>query len=268
MKSYQKRPKRDDEAHRRPQAAAGWRGLGGAATEREHERPRHREPGDEHDDDRQLAAGPLEALAARREHAQALDRPERPERRQQDPDAVLDRVLRHARQRPMEDRADRQHDRPGDRGTRRRERHVARRQPERQDDEHDLEALEQHALERDDEREPVEAHDRLGAGAARPPRPPSRKIASSSCSAFSPAERRIGLAQPLQPEDQQQRPDDELEQRLREPLDERVAGDDRDEGEDDERGRGPGERRAPVAGDAHREHDRERLDELDRGGEP
>jgi hypothetical protein len=69
------------------------------------------------------------------------------------------------------------------------------------------------------------------------------------------------------PEDQQQRPDDQLEQRLREPLDECVPGDARDDDQDDERGRGPSQRRAPVAGDPHREDDRERLDELDRGGE-
>src|SRR6478672_11563314 len=89
-KSYQNRPN----ATRKRTVAASGRGrldgLGDTPAEREHERPRHREPGDEHDDDRQLAAWPLEALAARREDAQALDRPERPERRQQDPDAVLD----------------------------------------------------------------------------------------------------------------------------------------------------------------------------------
>ena len=71
------------------------------------------------------------------------------------------------------------------------------------------------------------------------------------------------LAQPLQPEDQQQGADHQLEQRLREPLDEGVAGEQRHRRECHERRGGPGQRRAPVAGDPHGEHDRERLDELD-----
>jgi hypothetical protein len=58
-----------------------------------------------------------------------------------------------------------------------------------------------------------------------------------------------------------------LQQRLRQPLRQRIAGERGDDRERRERGHGAGDRRSPAARDAHRQHDRQRLDELDGRGE-
>ena len=74
------------------------------------------------------------------------------------------------------------------------------------------------------------------------------------------------LAQPLQPEREQQAADDEAQHVDRDQRQRRAErGDDRRER--DGRGAEPDERRAPAARDAGGEHDRERLDELDRARE-
>ena len=79
-----------------------------------------------------------------------------------------------------------------------------------------------------------------------------------------PGEAEDRFAEPAKAEQQQERADERLE---------RVLGYDRDDGHPEERddhgqGRGRGdrsvERRAPTSGDADREDDRRRLDELDR----
>ena len=74
------------------------------------------------------------------------------------------------------------------------------------------------------------------------------------------------LAQPLQTEDEEQRADDEPQVVDR---DERQRGAERgdDGGQRDDRGAHAGQRGAPVTGRAHREHDRQRLDHLDRARE-
>ena len=74
------------------------------------------------------------------------------------------------------------------------------------------------------------------------------------------------LAQPLQAEGEQQRADDEAQG-----VDRDDASAPAERGDDHARARAsrprPGERGAPAARDADREHDRERLDELDRARE-
>ena len=77
-------------------------------------------------------------------------------------------------------------------------------------DEDHLEALQQNALERDRERVAVEARVRR-APAAVAAAVSSRKISSSSCWAMSPARAEDRLAQPLQPEDEEQASDHQAE---------------------------------------------------------
>ncbi len=74
------------------------------------------------------------------------------------------------------------------------------------------------------------------------------------------------LVQPAQPEEQQEDADDHLRVGDRERVDRGAERDD-DHREHDRRERGAGERRAPAAEQPDGEHDRERLDPLDAGGE-
>src|ERR671915_238967 len=73
---------------------------------------------------REVAAGPVQALAAVPEDAQPFDGPEGAERRQQQADPVLERVLRNVRERSVRNRPGHEHDRAGDGRPRRGERHV------------------------------------------------------------------------------------------------------------------------------------------------
>ena len=86
-----------------------------------------------------------------------------------------------------------------DAGAERRERDAALRAAERQDDERDLEAFEQDALEREREAVPVEPGALLVRGAARALPSPPRRSPSSSCERLVAARAQDRLAQPLQP---------------------------------------------------------------------
>ena len=83
---------------------------------------------------------------------------------------------------------------------------------------------------------------------------------------LQPARAENRLAQPLESEDEQQRADDQPQHVDRNRLERRPERGD-EHREDDQRGDGTLERSAPAAGDPEREHDRERLDHLDRARE-
>ena len=146
------------------------------------------------------------------------------------------------------------------------ERDVVRVQPERDHDEDDLDALQEDAFEGDDEREPVEAIALLVARRSRGFRLLA-ELLLLVVHRLQPRGAEDRLAQPLEAEDEQQAADDELEQALREPVDQRVARDGGHAREEHERADRAGDGRAPAARQAHREHDREGLDELDGRGE-
>jgi len=133
---------------------------------------------------------------------------------------------------------------------------------EADDDQHHFGALEEDALEGDDEGDPVQAEPALVAGRARG----LALFAERLVLVVQRLEARRAqdrLAQPLQAEDQQQGADHELQRRARQPGGERVPGDRRERGERDGGCGHPGERRAPSARQPHGEDDRECLDELD-----
>ena len=67
-----------------------------------------------------IAAGPLDGMTVLGDGVQALDEPEHAERREQEADAVLDQVLGHARERAMDGDPDREHQRECRAGTHRR----------------------------------------------------------------------------------------------------------------------------------------------------
>ena len=83
---------------------------------------------------------------------------------------------------------------------------------------------------------------------------------------LEPARAKNRLAEPLEPEDEQERADDEPQHVDRHRLERGPERGD-EHHEDDERRDGALQRRAPAAGDAEREHDRERLHHLDRARE-
>ena len=200
------------------------------------------------------------------EDAEALDRPEGAERREQQPHRELDRVLGDTSERLVQREPGDEDDCPAGRRACDRRGHRVRVQPEGDDDEDHLEAFEEDALETDDEAEPVEAGLRLRTGAA------GRLGLLAEglllvVQRLQPRRAEDRLAQPLQAEDEQQAADDELEQALREPVDQRVARDAGHAREEHERADRAGDGRAPAARQAHREHDREGLDELDGRGE-
>ena len=142
-----------------------------------------------------------------------------------------------------------------------REPEVALRAAERDHDEDDLEPLEQHALERDGERVPVEAETsfvpgRRGLLALLA----ERLVLVVQILEAARAEDR--LAQPLQSEREQQRADDEAERVDRDRAERRPERGDEQREHDSGRA-GADQRRAPAADDADAEHDRQRLDHLD-----
>ena len=129
--------------------------------------------------------------------AGALGAPEDAERREHHADGELHRVLRHARQRRSHRKAGRHHDRH------RRERgHRGEADPvlvgaEREHDEHDLEPVEQHALERDRERVavmPARSAVRHGSSALGSPRKRGLVVQR-----LEPAARRIALRSHCRP---------------------------------------------------------------------
>ena len=79
------------------------------------------------------------------------------------------------------------------------------------------------------------------------------------------AERNAGLAQPAHAEQQQQDADHELEEVQRYPVEQGAEGH-HQQPERDQRRAGPDRREPPAAQGRDREHDRERLDDLDRRG--
>ena len=122
------------------------------------------------------------------------------------PTANLIRVLRHVGERAVRGGADCEHDGAGHRGARGGQRDVVGVEPEGDDDEDDLQALEEDALEGHDEAEPVEAEVALGPGG-----PAGLELLAVDLvlvvESLQPRRAEDRLAQPLEPEDQQQRPD-------------------------------------------------------------
>ena len=177
------------------------------------------------------------------------------------PTRHLDGVLGDAGERAADD-----DDEGGDRedreqGPGRGERDVAGADAERQDDDHDLEPFEEHALERHDEGEPVQAERLLVS------RRPGRgsllgKDGGLVVHGLQPGGSEDRLAQPLEAEGEEQAADHQLEQRFGDQPKDRVAADDGHRGKDRQGGERADDRRAPASGQAHREHDRVRLDDL------
>ena len=160
-----------DPAHARtasPRTASGAAAQPGPPAQHRHEPERERQ---RQRDDRQQRR-----VAARPVRAGALRAPEHPERGQHHPDPELQRVLGHAGERRVDGDAGDDHDQHGDAGGDRREPDVVLVGAEREHDEHDLEPLEQHALERDRERIGVKAGSHLAQrrGPPSPPRDSSR----------------------------------------------------------------------------------------------
>src|SRR6185437_13258536 len=75
---------------------------------------REPDPGGEDREQRGVAAGPFDTRAAVLEDAEALDRPEGAERREQETDGELDRVLGDARERLVQREPGNEHDRATD----------------------------------------------------------------------------------------------------------------------------------------------------------
>ena len=201
----------------------------------------------EHDRQRGVVSRPVRACA--------FGRPEDAERRQHHADGELERVLRHARERRAHEHADDHDEHERAAGAERGEVDPALRAAERHDDERDLEPLEQDALEREREAVPVEAGAlaRLrGARLFELSREDRRLVVQRLVAART----QDRLAQPLEPEREQQRPDDEPQGR------DRDEGERRPERRDDHRERDgrrsePGERGAPAARDPGGEDDRQ-----------
>ena len=140
-------------------------------------------------------------------------------------------------------------------------------QAERDHDEDDLRAFEEDAVEGDDEREPVQAGATLGARGARGGGLSAEELLLVALASM-PASRQDRLAQPLQAEDQLQRTDDEHEPAVwREAPDQRGPERNGQRRQHQQREGGADQRRAPLARRADRQHDRQRLDELDAAGD-
>ena len=131
-------------------------------------------------------------------------------------------------------RGDEHHDQRS-RGADRRQADVALRATEGHDDERHFEAFEEHALERDRERVPVVAGFGSGGLELRHLGPIDRILVVQSLQTAGSEDR---LAQPLEPEEQEQRADDEA-QRVDRQLRERRA----EHGDDDRRGHRARQRR-------------------------
>ena len=130
------------------------------------------------------------------------------------------------------------------------------------DDERDLEALEQHPLERDGERVPVHSRRRFASRGA------CLCALALECDTLV-VERQVAaraqdrLAEPLQTERQQQRTDDEAE-RVDRNVGQRGPESRHDRSQHHGGGADTDQRRAPASNDADGEHDRQRLDRFDR----
>src|SRR6267142_1582949 len=193
--------------------------------------------------------------------AEAFADPERPETADQNADRELQRVLRHARQRPAERQGGERHRDGGPDGSQaRRDDHVAG-GSNREDDEDDLEALEDHSLERGDERDGIPpGRCRFGGAGQRRGRALERSALVVERDDPGPPQHR--LPQPAQPEQQEEKADDQLEDGERNDRERRAETDD-EGGEDREPAGRSQERPAPSAHRAHREDDGHRLDALD-----
>ena len=194
--------------------------------------------------------------------AEPFHRPERPVRCEEQSDRVLQGVLRYRRQWSTRNRPDCAHDERGNPGGGGRDRHVPCVEPERDHDEHDLDALKEYALERHHEAEPVQPQPPLpGRGPAGGRLLPELVVLVVTC--LEPRGPQDRLAQPLQPEDQQQNPHDQLQSRPWQPSGQGVPDDRRERAQRHERRRSAGEGRTPTAGEPHRQHDGQCLDQLD-----
>jgi len=109
-----------------------------SATQCPYEYERDQREERDHAEQRELAAGPVDAGA--------LGAPEAAEAREQEADDELDRVLRHARERPLRDDSSDDHDHERACGACGCESELALRASEGDHDEYDLEPLEQDAL--------------------------------------------------------------------------------------------------------------------------
>ena len=176
--------------------------------------------------------------------AGALDRPEDPERRQHHADGELHRVLRDTRERRADGDADARDEHERGRGSERGERDRALRAAEGEDDEHDLEPLEQHALEGEREAVPVDpgALDVRRAACLRELAREDRVLVVQRLVARRAQDR---LPQPLQAEDEQQRADHEP-QRVDRDRRQRRAEHRHDHRERERRRAEPRERRPPA----------------------
>jgi len=198
------------------------------------------------------------------QQAQPFDGPERAVGGQEQPDRVLQGVLRYGRQRPAGQHPQGGHDQPGQYRRDGRDRDVTGIEAEGDHDEHHLDALQEHALERDYEAEPVQPEPVPLAGGAGGPRL-FVELLRLVVACLEPGAAQDRLAQPLQAEDEQQHPDHQLQRRTRQPGGQRVTNDGGEPAKRHQRGEGAGQRGAPAPGQPHRQHDGQRLDELDEG---
>src|SRR5262249_6032646 len=197
-----------------------------------------------HDEDEREDDG-QRRITARPVDARTLGAPEGAERCQHHADGERERVLRHATERAADDdTGDDDEDHGGDRAGDR-EWNAPLCAAEGEDDEGALEPLEQTALERDGEPVPADAGAPLALG--REPRRGLALVDRVLVADGTPAARaQDRLAQPLEPEDEQQRADYEPQDLDRDDGERRPEGGDYHR--EDERGRDrAGERRAPNA---------------------
>ena len=139
---------------------------------------------------------------------------------------------------------------------------------ERRHDQHDLDALQQHALAGHDPRRPVRLPGAGGAPSPRAPRAPRGTPGTSSTASGAPGEPQHALAQPLEPEQQQRGADHDLQRLERQPREQQ-----RPDRHDDDRQQARTAPTAPITAsrqrrvDADREHDRQRLEQLEPDGQ-
>ena len=206
-------------------------------------------------EERCVTGGPVDA--------RTLGRPEDAERREHHADAELHRVLGHPREGLVDDHRGDEHYNQRSRGADRRQADVALRAAKGHDDERHFEAFEEDPLERDRERVPVVAGFGSSGLELGHLGPIDRILVVQSLQAAGSEDR---LAQPLEPEEQEQRADDES-QRVDRELRERRAEHGDDDRQGTERGSDAPPGRPPSPSDADGEHDRHGLDHLDRARE-
>ena len=133
------------------------------------------------------------------------------------------------------------------------------RAPDRDHDEDDLEPFEEDALEGQDKADPVAAGDGLTELV-------DRLLVGAVLVMHGHDARRAqhGFVQPAQAEQQQQRAHEQLERRFGHGRDDELSEEDHEHRQGHDRHQRSEQRLAPAAGQADREHDRQRLGRLDR----